>query len=235
MATRTEAFETLKAYFEEKGRVLTPQEYSRETDTPMRLQQVIGYFGDWKRLEKLLMATNDKPNPAAVTDIDSVLSANNAAVHEASEQWKQASENQDVKARREAEAQHVAEVLAANAATPEGANANKVAIGGKLAHEQQSFAAMGATVKVDPATGTQTVVDTDPDVISVANTEDPRTPAELVAKVAEEGVSGGSVPVDTTTASGSTGEASTDTVNALGAGAGADSKTETKAPTPAKK
>ena len=213
MANKTEAFETLKAYFETKGRVLNALEYARETDAPIRFQSVKAMFGGWKRLEKLLMSDE---TPAGATDIDAVLRARNEAAAAAAKQWKEASENQDVKARREAEAQAVAEVLARNAATPEGANANKVAIGGKLPQEQQDFTAMGATVKTDPKTLEQTVVDTKPEVPTTAN-EDPRTPQELRDAVAADGVDGGPAPVGTATAGGSTGQASRDTVDALGA------------------
>ena len=214
MANRTEALEQLRYYFNEKGRVLNSYEYAHETDTPISFRQVEAYFGTWKRVEKLLMA--DRDNGGAETDVMSVIRARNDAAQAAAEQWKQASENQDVKARREAEAQAVAEVLARNAATPEGANANKIAIGGKLPGEQQNYAAMGATVRTDPETLEQTVVDTKPEVPTTAN-EDPRTPYELRDAVAAEGVEGGTLPVGTATAGGSTGEASTDTVNALGA------------------
>ena len=161
------------------------------------------------------------------TDVDNMLFEAGKAAEAARTQWIEASENQDVKSRREAEAQVVAEILAKNAATPEGANANKLAIGGKLPQEQQDFTAMGATVKTDPTTLEQTVVDTQPELVETAVLENPKTPTEIRDAVAAEGVSSTTTPVGKATAGGSTGQPSTDTVNALGA----DSKaTEVKTP-----
>lgn len=215
MLNPSKVHKALIKYFEQKGRVLTPQEYSRETDTPVRISDIKEIFGSWKRMETLIMATDKVPATNGL-NVDALIKERNEAAHAAAVQWKEASENQDVKSRREAEAQAVAEVLARNAATPEGANANKVAIGGKLPQEQQDFSAMGATVSTDPQTLEQTVVDTKPEVVTTANT-DPKTPYELRDAVASDGINSGSVPVGTATAGGSTGEASTDTVNALGA------------------
>lgn len=214
MADRNKVQVALTKYFKEKGRVLTPQEYARETDTPVRVQTVKQVFGNWTKMEKVIMADN-KPSATDGLNVDEVLRARNDAAYEAARQWREASENQDVKAVREAEAQVVAEVLARNAATPEGANANKIAIGGKLPSEQQDFSAMGATVNTDPVTKEQTVVDTKPEV-PVTGNSDPKTPLEIRDAVAEK-VSGGSVETGTATAGGSTGEASLATVSALGA------------------
>ncbi|RZK45215.1 MAG: hypothetical protein EOO61_00735 [Hymenobacter sp.] len=219
MVNRSKALKTLTDYFETKGRVLTSLEYSRETDTPMELRQVKAYFGSWKLMEKLLMANDANKAPATNgLNVDALIKARNEAANEAANQWKEASENQDVKAQREGQAQAVAEVLARNAATPEGANANKLAIGGKLPQEQQDFSAMGATVETDPTTLEQTVVDTKPEV-PVTGNADPKTPYELRDAAADQ-VNTGSVPVGTATAGGSTGTASNDTVNALGADTG---------------
>lgn len=216
MLNRNKVLIALIKYFKEKGRVLNIQEYSRETDTPIRVQQIVQVFGSWIKMEKTIMATETKVSATNGLNVDALIEARNAAEYEAAKQWKEASENQDAKARREAQAQVVAETLAANAATPEGANANKVAIGGKLPQEQQDFSAMGATVTTNPETKEQTVVDTKPEVVTTAN-EDPRTPLEIRDAVAAEGVSGGPAPTDTTTNGGSTGAASIATVNALGA------------------
>lgn len=215
MANRTKVIETLDTYFKKKGRVLNAQEYSRETDTPIRVQQVRNIFGTWNKMEKLIMARDARTAPEAITDIEDVLAAKNAAAYEAAKQWREASENQDKKARREAEAQHVAEVLAANAATPEGANANKIAIGGPLPSEQPDFDVMGATVNVDPVTKEQTVVDVQPEIVEVDN-EDPRTPLELKRAVAEEAVQSGNIETGDATSGGSQGEASIATAQALG-------------------
>lgn len=229
MVNRNKVHKALIKYFEQKGRVLSAQEYSRETDTPVRVQTVKQVFGSWTRMEKLIMADEKAPASNGL-NVDALIRARNEAANEAAKQWKEASENQDVKARREAEAQVVAEVLARNAATPEGANANKLAIGGKLAHEQQDFSAMGATVSTDPASLEQTVVDTKPEVPTTGN-EDPKTPYELRDAVGAEGIAGGSPAVGTATAGGSTGEASLATATALGGDTADASKVADKSTT----
>ncbi len=224
MANRTKVLDTMDQYFKTKGRILNPQEYSRETDTPIRLQQVRNIFGTWNKMEKLLMAREANATSDQITDVNDVIAARNKAAWEAQQQWRAASENQDKKAIREAQAQVVAEKLALNAATPEGANANKIAIGGPLPSEQPDYDAMGATVEVDPVTKEQTVVDVEPEIVSVVN-EDPRTPAELKAAVIAgtlDEPDTGSVEVGHATDGGSTGTASIATVQALG---GDDEKT----------
>jgi hypothetical protein len=229
MLNRNKVLIALIKYFKEKGRVLSVQEYSREADTPVRIQAIKEVFGSWKKMETIIMATENGRAESRL-NVDEMIRERGAAQQAASEQWKEASENQDVKARREAEAQAVAEILARNAATPEGANANKVAIGGKLPQEQQDYSAMGATVQTDPQTLEQTVVDVEPEIVTTAN-EDPRTPYELRDAVAADGVKTGSVPVGTATAGGSTGQASTDTVDALGADAADADKIKDKSTT----
>lgn len=215
MANRTKVLTTLDEYFKSKGRVLKAQEYARETDTPIRLQQIRNIFGNWNRMEKLLMA-RDRVDQDAITDVNEVIAERNRLANEARLQWIEASENQDAKALREAQAQHVAEKLAANAATPEGANANKIAIGGPLPSEQPDFDKMGATVNVDPVTKEQTVVDVEPEIVSVVN-DNPRTPAELRAAVAAADVTKtGDVKTGHATDGGSQGQASIATVAALG-------------------
>lgn len=221
MQNRQKILRALIKFFEDKGRVLSYQEYAQEPDTPVRVQTVKQVFGSWAKMEKLIMPNDNK---SSGLNVDALIEARNKQAYEAAAQWKEASENQDKKAQREAEAQVVAETLARNAATPEGANANKIAIGGKLAHEQQDYSAMGTTVKVDPATLTQTVVDPKPEIVEASVSDDPKTPLELRNAVAMSGkVSGGDAPVDTSTAGGSTGEASIATTDALG-------KTDEKAP-----
>ena len=158
---------------------------------------------------------NKDSNPNSL-DVDAHLAEINKATYDAELQWKAASENQDKKALKEAQAQFIAEKLAFNAATPEGANANKLAIGGKLPSEQQDFSAMGATVQVDPKTLEQTVVDVQPEMVSPAfdGVLTGKTPAEL--RNALEAVKIGAAPADKSTAGGSTGEAPIATVAALG-------------------
>lgn len=214
MLDRSKVLPALIKYFKLKGRVLSAQEYSREADTPVRIQSIKEIFGSWKRMENIIMAT-ENGRPKARTNVDALIRERGAAEQEAAAQWKEASENQDVKARREGEAQVVAEILAKNAATPQGANANKLAIGGKLPQEQQDFSAMGATVETDPQTLEQKVVDTQPEIVN-PSLDNPKTPQEIRDAIAAEGVNTGTVPVGTATAGGSTGEASKDTVNALG-------------------
>ena len=224
MASRTKVLETLIEYFKEKGRVLKSQESSRETDTPIRIQQIRNIFGSWNRMEKLIMAREQRGAPEATTDVNEVIAAREAGLYEAQKQWKEASENQDKKAEREAEAQVVAEELAANAATPEGANANKMAIGGPLPQEQPDYTKMGATVKTDPVTKEQTVVNVQPKIETVTEEVEGlgKTPAELrdAAKAATA-----DVKVGHATDGGSTGSASIATAAALGG-----TSSEAKAP-----
>lgn len=214
MLNRSRAQIALRKYFEEKGRVLTFEEYARQTDTPIRVQSIKPLFGSWARMETLM--TNDKPVNSL--DVDAHLAEINKVTYDAENAWKAASENQDKKALKEAQAQVIAEKLALNAATPEGANANKLAIGGKLPSEQQDFSAMGATVVVDPKTLEQTIVDVQPEMVAPAfdGVLSGKTPAEMRnAVAADEAVKDGKVPVDKSTAGGSTGEASIATVAAL--------------------
>lgn len=221
-------------YFEEKGRVLTIQEYSRETDTPVRVQSIKQAFGSWTKMEKSIMNKDNKASASNGINVDQVIADRNKAAYDAAAQWKEASENQDKKAMKEAEAQVVAETLARNAATPEGANANKIAIGGKLPNEQQDYSAMGATVEVKPGSLEQVVVDTQPEIVDVAKLDgEGKTPTELRNAVATASVvATGSVDVDKSTAGGSTGEASIATVQALG---GADDKKAVEATATPKK
>jgi hypothetical protein len=211
MLDRNKVLRALIKYFEEKGRVLTYQEYARETDTPVRAQSVKQVFGSWARMETLMT----KETPKNSLDVGALIAESEKATYEAAKQWKDASENQDKKAEKEAQAQAVAEVLAANAATPAGANANKIAIGGKLPHEQQDYSAMGTTVKVDPVTLEQVVTDVQPELFDAAFTGEDKTPLALRA-AALEAAKTGDVPVDKSTAGGSTGKASIATLDALG-------------------
>lgn len=229
MHNRNLVLRALMIYFKEKGRVLTYEEYARQTDTPVRVQSIKPMFGSWAKMEKLMT----KERAKNILNTDAALAEINKPLYDAAEQWKAASENQDAKALKEAEAQVVAEKLAANAATPEGANANKIAIGGKLPSEQQDFSAMGATVKVDPKNLEQKVVDPEPELMAPEfdGVMSGKTPTELRnAVAADAAVLTGAVPADKSTAGGSTGEASIATVTALG-----DAEKADKAATPAKK
>jgi len=215
MLNRNLVLRALIKYFEEKGRVLTFQEYARETDTPVRAQSIKQIFGSWAKMETLM--TNDKPKNSL--DVTAFLAESNKAVYDAAAQWKEASENQDKKAQKEAEAQVIAEKMALNAASPEGANANKIAVGGKLPSEQQDFSAMGATTVVNPENLEQKVVDVKPELVDQRGLTElsGKTPMELRnAAAADADVKSGKVPVDKSTAGGSTGEASIATVAALG-------------------
>lgn len=212
MSQRQEAYVKLKAYFEEKGRVLTAQEYSREEDTPIRFRVLKNLFGSWSQVEKLMRRELREDN-GPETNIQEVLEKRNADANASINMWKEASENQDKKAEREAQAQALGEKLALNAATPEGANANKIAIGGPLPGEQPKLETLGATVTIDPVTNERTVVDPKPEVVDVVTTVTGKTPVELVA-AAKVGV--GDVKVGHATDGGSQGSASASTVAALG-------------------
>lgn len=228
MENRSRVLKALMKYFKEKGSVLSVQEYSRETDTPVRIQTIKEIFGSWKRMETIIMATENGRAPNR-TNVNDLIRQRGAAEQEAVNQWTEASENQDVKARREGEAQVVAEELAKNAATPQGANANKIAIGGKLPQEQQDFSAMGATVVTNPDNLEQTVVDVAPEKVTPA-LDNPKTPQEIRDAIAADKVKTGSVSVGKATAGGSTGQPSIDTVNAISTDAkDNDVKTDTLA------
>lgn len=178
------------------------------------------------------MTKDNRVSASNGLNVDALIADRNKAAYDAMAQWKAAGENQDKKALKEAEAQAIAEKLARNAATPEGANANKIAIGGKLAHEQQDYSAMGATVEVKPENLEQTIVDPNPEMVALATgLESGKTPTELRDMVADSAGKDGAPPVDKSTAGGSTGEPSIATMQALG-GAGekaAGEKTTVKA------
>lgn len=226
MSKRNEAYVQLKTYFEEKGRVLTAQEYSRETDTPIRFRVLKNLFGSWSQVERLMRREFREDN-GPETDIAEVLAARNNKINEAQDIWVQASENQDKKSAREAEAQALGEKLALNASTPEGANANKIAIGGPLPEEQAKLERMGATVNINPVTMERAVADPNAKTIDPMNgvaSVTGKTPVELVVAAREE-LAAADVKVGHATDGGSQGSAS---VAALGDGKTTTAKTEPK-------
>ena len=185
MTQRTKAIDTLKEYFDKKGRVLTAQEYVREKDTPIRFQIVKNMFGGWGRMEKIVMARDN--NNGAITDVDEVIRLRNEKQLAFEQQWKDASENQEAKMKREQEAKKVAEKNARMAATPEGANAYKIAVGGPLPSEQPKLERVGGTVNIDPVTLERTVVDVQPEkVLEDLKEETEAEDADKIGKTQEE-------------------------------------------------
>lgn len=188
MTQRSKATDVLKAYFNEKGRVLSALEYSRETDTPIRYRVVINMFGSWPRMEKIVMA---RETPDAVTNVDDLIWERNNALVEGEKKFIAASENQEDKMKLEAQAHLVAEKLAANAATAAGANENKIAIGGPVVGEHPKYERSGATVNIDPKSGKRTIVDPDPELVdplALGDKEDGigETPEVIKARLAQD-------------------------------------------------
>lgn len=132
MSQRTKAVELLSEYFEEKGDILTPHQYRKEKDTPIRLEQVKRVFGNWSRMEKIVRAfdARNKNKPAPSTNAREVIAEQNrlAAEHEAL--IRSLGEDVEQKTAREEAARAQIEADALNAVTPEGARENKVRKGG---------------------------------------------------------------------------------------------------------
>jgi hypothetical protein len=132
MSQRSKTVELLSEYFEEKGDILTPHQYKKEKDTPIRLEQVKRVFGNWSRMEKIVRAfdARNKNKPAPFTNASEVIGEQNrlAAEHEAL--IRSIGEDVEQKTAREEAARAQIEADALNAATPEGARENKVRKGG---------------------------------------------------------------------------------------------------------
>ena len=95
MLSKSKVHIALKKYFDQKGRVLSPQEYARETDTPVRVQSIKALFGSWTKMEKLIMA-DEKARSSNGLNVDALIKERNAAAFEAARQWKEAGENQRI-------------------------------------------------------------------------------------------------------------------------------------------
>jgi hypothetical protein len=132
MSQRSKAVEVLAEYFDSKGEILSPTEYRRQKDTPIRPQQVKRVFGTWSRMEKIVRAfdARNKNKPEPSTDAREVIAEQNrlAAEHEAL--IRAIGEDVEQKTAREEAARRQIEADALNAATPEGARENKVRKGG---------------------------------------------------------------------------------------------------------
>lgn len=132
MSQRTKAIELLSEYFEQKGEILNPKQYKMEKDTPIRLENVKRVFGTWSRMEKIVRAfdARNKNRPEPTTDADAVIAEQNRLAAEHEELIRSIGEDVDQKVQREAAARAQIETDALNAATPEGARANKIRKGG---------------------------------------------------------------------------------------------------------
>lgn len=132
MSQRSKAIETLSEYFETKGEILSPQQYRKEKDTPIRLEAVKRTFGTWSRMEKIVRAfdARNKNRPEPTTDAREVIAEQNrlAAEHEAL--IRAVGEDVEQKTAREEAARKQIEADALRAATAEGARDNKVRKGG---------------------------------------------------------------------------------------------------------
>jgi membrane glycosyltransferase len=127
MANRTKVLETLDQYFKDKGRIMKSNEYARETDTPIRLQQVRNIFGSWNRVEKLLMAREARSAPEPTTNVNEVIAEANAKALDELKAAQAIREDLEAKVAAEADANAKAEELALAAANPETINAVKAA------------------------------------------------------------------------------------------------------------
>lgn len=132
MSQRSKAVELLSEYFEKKGDILTPKQYKVEKDTPIRLEAVKRTFGTWSRMEKIVRAfdARNKNRPEPVTNAREIIAEQNRLAAEHEEMIRAIGEDVEQKVQREAAARAQIETDALNAATPEGARANKVRKGG---------------------------------------------------------------------------------------------------------
>lgn len=132
MSQRSKAVELLSEYFEKKGEILNPVQYKQETDTPIRLGAVKRTFGTWSRMEKIVRAfdARNKNRPEPITNAREVIDQVNREAAEKEALLRSIGEDVDQKVQREAAARAQIETDALNAATPEGARANKIRKGG---------------------------------------------------------------------------------------------------------
>lgn len=142
MTKRTHAAEQLAVYFETKGRILTPLEYKKEKDTPIRFAAVKKTFGSWNRMESIVRAFNirnqQRSDEPRTSDVDEVIRRNAEAEAEYAEKMKAASENLEAKTAREEAARAYIERDKLNAATPEGAAENKERKGGTTSQDAKA-------------------------------------------------------------------------------------------------
>lgn len=132
MSQRSKAIEVLSDYFDEKGEILSPKEYKKETDAPIRLEIVKRTFGTWSRMEKIVRAfdARNKNRPEPSTDADKIIAEQNKKLADHEALIRAIGEDVEQKTAREEAARAQIEADALNAATPEGARENKVRKGG---------------------------------------------------------------------------------------------------------
>jgi hypothetical protein len=142
MTKRAHTAHVLAAYFEEKGHILTADEYKKQTDTPIRFAIVKKTFGSWNRMENIVRAFNirnqqrDEREP--LSDVDQVIARNAAVEAEYAEKMKAASENLEAKTAREQAAKDYIEADKLNAITAEGAYENKMRKGGVTSQDAKA-------------------------------------------------------------------------------------------------
>lgn len=132
MSQRSKATEILSDYFDEKGEILSPKDYKKETDAPIRLEIVKRTFGTWSRMEKIVRAfdARNKNRPEPSTDADKIIAEQNKKLADHEALIRAIGEDVEQKTAREEAARKQIEADALNAATPEGARENKVRKGG---------------------------------------------------------------------------------------------------------
>lgn len=142
MTKRTHAAHTLAAYFDEKGGILSLDEYKKQKDAPIRFVAVKKTFGSWNRMEKIVRALNIRNKQRAerdpTTDVNEVVRRNAAVEAEYAEKMKAASEDLEAKTAREEAAHRYIERDKLNAATAEGAAENKERKGGTTSQDAKA-------------------------------------------------------------------------------------------------
>lgn len=142
MTKRTHTANVLAAYFEEKGHILTPDEYKKEKDTPVRFATVKKTFGSWNRMERIVRGFNirnqQKAEQDPSTDVNEVIRRNAEVEAEYVEKMKAASENLEARTAREKAAQEYIEADKLRAATAEGAYENKMRKGGITSQDEKA-------------------------------------------------------------------------------------------------
>lgn len=89
MTNKTTCIELLSEYFDTKGRVYNLAEYKLANDSPVRFQILLQHFGNWNRVERIMLARRHEPAEVH-NDVDEVLAARNAAELQAIEDVKAA-------------------------------------------------------------------------------------------------------------------------------------------------
>ena len=124
MTQKTTVIEILDEYFKTKGKILRSREYQLQDDTPIRYQVVVNLFGNWPRMEKIMMARREAQ---ATTNVDEIVKERNRVAAAAEAAAKAAGEDQAAKLAKDLAEKAEQDAIAIAAATPETMNALKAA------------------------------------------------------------------------------------------------------------